>query len=39
MFSTNPNPLTHIEWKLFPPKVVEEAFQILAEEDAREEKQ
>ena len=39
MFSIDPNPLPHKEWNLFPPKVVEEAFRILAEEDAIREKQ
>lgn len=39
MFSTKPNPLPLKEWKSLPPEVVEEAFWILAEEDARREKQ
>ena len=39
MFSTDPNPLPHEEQKPLPPEVVEEAFRILAEEDAIWEKQ
>ena len=39
MFSIDPNPLPHKERKSLPPEVVEEAFRILAEEDAIREKQ
>ena len=39
MFSTDPNLFPHKEWNLVPPEVVEQAFQILVEEDAIEEKQ
>jgi hypothetical protein len=37
MLNTYPDPLPHTEWKLLPPKVVEEVFRILAEEDVEQE--
>ena len=38
MFNTDPDPLPCKEWNLLPPKVVEEAFRILVEEDVEREK-
>ena len=39
MSNTDPNPLPHKERNVFPPEVVKEVFLILAEEDAKQEKQ
>ena len=38
MLNTDPNPLLHKQNKSLPPKVVEEAFWILAKEDVEWEK-
>ena len=35
MSNIDPNPFTHKECNLFPPYVLEEAFQTLTEEDAK----